>query len=174
MDSDRFDRLVRTLARENVRSRRGVLRTAAGGVLVGLWTAVRGSAPASAQVPPALCPEWVLARYPWLCEANEPNTAKNTNDNKNDDDKKDNDKKKDKDNDEVSDAAVCPAGSATLCCQCRDLAEQVSGCTARSDVTECETDCGGPQFAEVLVAPPGEEFTCVEGDPPRRCQLQPC
>src|SRR3712207_5686882 len=38
-----------------------------------------------------LCPEWVLARYPRLCEGNEPNTPKNRkNDDNNDkDDKKD-------------------------------------------------------------------------------------
>jgi hypothetical protein len=113
MDGARFDALARTLSRESVRSRRGVLRTAAGGVLVGLWGAVRASAPAQAQVPPALCPAWVLARYPWLCEANEPNTPNNPNNRKNDDDKKDNDKDEKKDTDK--DPAPVPGPEPDRC-----------------------------------------------------------
>ena len=134
MDSDRFDQLTKTLSRETGRSRRGVLRTAAGGLLVGLWAAVRGSERTQAQIPPPLCPEWVLARYPWLCEGNEPNQNNNNTDDDNDDDdnkdkKKDNDKKNDTDpcagvscdgcltcegGECVADAGICPGGQSCV------------------------------------------------------------
>ena len=138
MDPERFDTLARTLSHAQRRSRRGVLRTVMGGVLVGLWGAVRGSVSTQAQVPPALCPEWVLARYPWLCEGNEPNTN-----NRNDDDDNDDDDKKDKD--KKNDGDGCTSDCTGKGCGAANGCGGVCGCPTGQDCLSggiCATPCG--------------------------------
>ena len=150
MDSDRFDQLARSLARENVRSRRGVLRTAAGGLMVGLWAAVRGSERTQAQVPPALCPDWVLARYPWLCEGNEPNTSSSSNNN-NDDDNDDDDKKKDEN--------PCAGVSCDACLTCAggacvaDATQEGEVCNTEGGTCLSNGTCLTPCIASELTCP---------------------
>ena len=90
---------------------------------------------------------------------------------RNRDNDRNDDEGKDKAKDEDSGDALCPPGSNTFCCQCtNDSGDDVGCVAAASNITDCPAECGLDNIAEVLVADPGQEFTC-EAD---TCTQIPC